>query len=200
GEYTAEDTTASIRSVRAEISRVLVDRGRVWRNCIPGNFDGQTVTVTTSPADPAGAAAPKPNNIAPKTVLYAFKEIPNAENILVPSVYVGEFQVTAATDTTVTLSPNLPLDSEQLQQARTNDASWALYEIMPVDGHEFFAGMSEEQLRALIPNPGYRIPEAEYNEMIQSYARTGGPATDDDSPDHKWARVRFKQKKSVDVD
>lgn len=198
------DQEPSLRSVKAEVARTLLDRGRVWRGCQPGNFDGTSVTVTTAaaPAAPVeGGAAPaaKPNNIEPKTILYAFKELPNADQtMLLPSVYLGEFTATAATESSVTLAPTIPLDAEQLQQIRTVDSTWALYEVLPIDGHEFFAGIDDATLRTLIPQ-GKMTPE-QYDAVITSYLRTGGPATEDDPPEYRWVRVKFLEKKTIDVD
>lgn len=216
---------ANLRSVKAEIGRVLLDRGRVWRGCQPGNFDGDSVTVTTAsvaapppapapvdpaapPADPMAPAVPAPappaqaaktNNIEVKSILYAFKELPNADNTMfLPGEYLGEFVATAVTESSVTLAPTIALDADQLQQIRNVDSTWALYEVLPVDGHEFFVGMTEEQLRALIPQ-GKLVNEV-YDAMIQSYLRTGGPATDDDPPETRYWSVIFTKKKTIDVD
>jgi hypothetical protein len=196
GDVTKVKQDPNIRSVKAEISRVLLDRGRVWRNCAAGNFDGTSVTVTTGVADATGAV--KPNNIEVKSILYAFKELPNADNTMfLPGVYLGEFAATAVTETTVTLSPTIPLDAYQLQQIRNANEPWVLYEVLPVDGYDFFP-TNENELRAIIPQ-GTMTQEA-YDALIKSYARTGGPATDDDPPEYKWVKVSFKKKKSIDVD
>jgi hypothetical protein len=197
GEITAVQQEANLRSVRAEIGRILLDRGRVWRGTQPGNFDGTSVTVQTAaagaPGGPAGAE-PEPE----KTIVYAFKEFPNADNTLfLPSLYLGEFAATVSGGTIV-LTPTLPLDAVQRQQIAINDATWALYEVLPIDGHEFFAGLSDAELRALIPQGN--LPAEVYDDLITSYLRTGGPATDDDPPEHRWVKVKFLRKKSVDVD
>lgn len=204
GDVTKVAQEPNLRSVKADIARTLLDRGRVWRNCQAGNFDGTSVTVTTAapgiaPDPMAAAPAAKPNNIEAKAVLYAFKELPDANNTMfLPSVYLGEFTATAVTESSVTLAPTIPLDAEQLQQLRTNDSTWVLYEVLPVDGYEFFAGLDDATLRALIPQG--KMTQAEYDALITSYVRTGGPATDDDPLDHKWVKVKFLKKKSIDVD
>lgn len=201
GDLTVVQQEPNLRSVKAETSRILLDRGRVWRDCVPGNFDGTSVTVQTiSPNLPEGQAA-KPNNIQQNTILYVFKEVLTADNFKVPTVFLGEFRATAVTETSVTLTPNIPLDADQLVEIRNNDApSWVMYEIMPIDGHEFYAGLTEEQLRTLMPNNG-KIADDEYNAMIQSYVRTGQAADEtSDPPNTIWAKVKFLKKKSVDVD
>ena len=203
GDVTQVQQEPNLRSVKSEIGRILLDRGRVWRECQPGNYDDATksVTVQTVPPNlPEGQAA-KPNNIEQNAILYLFKEVLSPENIKVPSVYLGEFKATAVTESSVTLTANIPLDAEQEKQIKTNDApSWVMYEIMPIDGHEFFAGMTEEQLRATMPNTA-NLPADVYDAMIKSYVRTGQPADDaNDPPEVKWVKVKFLKKKSVDVD
>ena len=210
GDVTKVVQEPNLKSVKAEIARALLDRGRVWRGCQPGNFDGMTVNVTTAaigaapaaPVDPAaapGAPAAKPNNIEAKAILYAFKELPDANNTMfLPSVYLGEFTATAVTESSVTLAPTVPLDADQLQQIRAVDSTWVLYEVLPVDGHEFFAGLVDATLRALIPQG--KMTQAEYDALITSYTRTGTPATDADPPEYKWVKVKFLKKKSIDVD
>jgi hypothetical protein len=217
GDVTKVQQEPNIRSVKAEMSRVLLDRGRVWRNCSAGNFDGTSVTVGTSPAAADPMAPAKPNNIEVKTILYAFKEIPSADNTMyLPGIYLGEFVATAVTEGSVTLSPTIPLDAYQAQQIRGNAEPWVLYEVLPVDGYEFFpmypanaaklnpqelqAKLAENEatLRALILQ-GTMTQEA-WDALIKSYLRTGGPAADDDPPENKWVKVSFKKKKSIDVD
>lgn len=201
GDLSKKDQDPNLRSVQAEITRVLLDRGRVWRGGQPGNFDGMSVTVTVNAGGapvappPAGGAPAAP--VEDKTILYVFKEFASADGMFLPSVYLGEFAATILGNQ-ITLSPTMPLDAQQLQQIRTNDATWALYEVLPIDGHEFFAGMDENQLRSFIPQ-GNLSPEA-YNALITSYLRTFGPATDEDPPETRWVKVKFKKKKTIDVD
>jgi hypothetical protein len=209
GDVTHKVDEVSLRDVKADIARILLDRGRTWRGCQPGNFDGMSVTVTTATAaapppavegaPPAAAPAVKANNIEVKAILYAFKELPNADNTMfVPGPYLGEFVATAVTESSVTLAPTIPLDADQLTQIKANDSTWVLYEVLPVDAHEFFAGLNEEQLRAAIPQG--KMPQAAYDAVISSYLRTNGPATDEDPPATRWWRVVFKKKKTIDVD
>lgn len=203
GDLSKKEQEPNLRSVRAEITRILLDRGRVWRGAQPGNFDGMSVTVTVNAAG-APAAAPPAAGAAPaapaeeKTILYVFKEYASADGrMFLPSVYLGEFSATILGNQ-ITLSPTMPLDAEQLQQIRTNDATWALYEVLPIDGHEFFAGMDENQLRSFIPQG--KLSDDAYNALITSYLRTFGPAEDTDPPETRWVKVKFKKKKTIDVD
>jgi hypothetical protein len=193
------DQEANLRSVKAEIGRILIDRGRVWNNCVPGNFDGTSVTVQTAPLNPADGEAVRPNNIEPQAVLHLFKEVVNADGFRVPGAYLGEFAATAVTESSVTLSPTIPLDDQQLAAIRANDApAWMIYEILPIDGHQFFEGLTRDQLVALMPQGN--IPQANYDAMIEAYVRNGSPAQPDDAPEDIWVKVKFVRKKSVTVD
>ena len=72
----------SIRELKAELNRVLLDRGRVWRDCTPGTPAAGTVTVTIPAPESApteeGAEPPPPvvrDEIQPaaQTVVYALR-------------------------------------------------------------------------------------------------------------------------------
>ena len=69
-------------------------------------------------------------------------EPPPEENLpagsKVPGYFIGEFSATAVTDTSVTLKPTSRLDAIDKKVMRSGNATWALYETDPVDGHRFF--------------------------------------------------------------
>src|SRR5437762_862372 len=77
-----EGKSESLVSVRQEIGRTTLDRGRVWRGCSLAGVNRQDpnnlkFAVLTSPQpDPnnPAATAPKKNNIQPKTILHVFRE------------------------------------------------------------------------------------------------------------------------------
>src|SRR5204863_118376 len=113
--------------------------------------------------------------IAVKTILHVFREATTPDGMTVPAAYVGEFEATAVTDTSVTLSASMPLSPEQGQAGGAAGSTWSLYETCPVDGHEFFAGLDQNVLQAMIPAlPG--VPPDRYQKLIQSYARDGKQA------------------------
>ena len=193
----------SLVSLRAELARAIIDRGRVWRQCTVATADQNTITLSTAPpADPnapAPAGAPQKNNIEVKTVLYAFKEADLAGNI-VPSFYLGEFQATAVTDTTVTLTPTMPLWPDQVA-AVGQPGTWVLYDVAPVDGHEFFAGLDAAALSALIPQNLTGLPPDQYQKLIAQYVKDGQQADEvNDPPENIWMEVTFKQAYKVPVD
>ena len=146
----------AFHDLSAQLNRVLLDRGRVWRNCTPSppTPDGQITLQTTglplpvadAPEEGAAAeAAPVANRIVPETVLYAFQELEAPPEFglpagsKVPVSYLGEFTVTAATDDSATVTPTFPLTRAQIQKIREGAGSWILYETMPADGHQHFS-------------------------------------------------------------
>lgn len=200
-----ESKQPSVASLREKLGRTIIDRGRIWRGCPPQTFDAQTgvaTLLTSPPPDPALPAPPvKKNNIAVKTVLFAFREaaLPPPEGHVVPAAYIGEFEVTASTDTSVTMSPRMPLTREQVQAGGAPPVTWVLYETCPVDGHNWFAGLDAQALGALIPSPP-GVPPADYQKLIQSYVRDGQQAEATDPPENVWIEVKFLKEHKVPVD
>jgi hypothetical protein len=206
-----EGKNESLISLRDEIERVTLDRGRVWRGCVPAGLNRQTGAITLNtapPADPANpaAAAPKNNNLQPKTILHVFREGQKTpESPIVPAAYLGEFRVAAnpaPTPTTVTLEPTMPPSPEQTQSMQV-PGTWALYETCPVDGHEWFTGTGAERAQPLSDAAqagAERIPPEVANRLIDAYARDGEESKDTDSPENLWYQVVFDQEYEVTVD
>jgi hypothetical protein len=210
----------SIRGSRAGLSRVVTDRGRVWRECTPlAAVDTDTLRVRTVPASLPQNATPTPNGIAPQTILYVFAEA-EVEGWKVPVAYLGEFSVDAATESEVTMSATLPSEPDQVQrigQAINSQGrdTWALYEIMPLDGHEVFAemdadgkmlvGMDKEQLAKYIPDqfnwpPNFDWSPEKYQQFLDQYYRFNREADDDDPPENTWVLVKFVKAHQIVVD
>jgi len=215
GELTeVEQADPSIRGLRAELDRSLVERGRVWRECTPmlppsnNSLASFTVQVRTVPASLPQGTTPSPNGIMAKTVLYAFAEADNADGWRVPSTYLGEFSVTNATPNDVVLKAMLELQPDQAQAITQGGTTWALYEIMPLDGHEIFAEMDEterrmlgldsEELQRYVRNPG--LSQDKYDAIIEQYHRFNREATEDDPPENTWVLVKFKEAHTFQVD
>ncbi|MCA9118617.1 MAG: hypothetical protein H6822_04040 [Planctomycetaceae bacterium] len=209
-------TVPSIRTQNAKFARMVFDRGRVWRGCSPqGPPQGDgSVLVSTVPPGAADAAA-LDNQIEDKMVLYAFAEAEAPPEVglppgtKLPEYYLGEFSAVAVTNTSVTVRPTLPLDSQQRQRLNAGGQSWTLYETMPIDGHNFFAkdpdatsnlnedadvspvfgSMDPDFLGRWIP-PGVR----------DSYLRDGKRAAPTDPPEKTWVKVRFTEDHTEIVD
>ncbi|MBI2823077.1 MAG: hypothetical protein HYX69_00135 [Planctomycetia bacterium] len=144
------------RDARAALHEAVVDRGRVWTPANPEKaFDASSGEGTVK------IDVPSPHRILPKMVLFAFDS----------DGYLGEFQAMAATDTTVSLAPDMKMSERQLKRLAASAGNWTLYEVMPIDRHEAFAGLDKEKLAAM-------LPAASVNE----YAKDGQPASADDPP------------------
>jgi hypothetical protein len=196
-----------------------------------------------APAAPVRPAGPPPNRIEVDTVLYVFVDdlappefiadtappaIKLPPGTKIPRYYLGEFRATAATDTTVTLSPVFPLSPVDVAVMREN-RTWSLYETLPVDGHEVFSltpdtggnlNESAEQvsifgemtpvvLQTIIPPPvrqhyesdqAFQLATQRHAVRMQNYLRDGKRASNDDPPLNVWLKIRFKEKHSEDVD
>ncbi len=160
-----EGDKKGIKQIRADLCRLLIDRGRVWYNCAPGQPNAQTgsVAVTTD--------QPDPHNIAVKTVLYVFEE----GDVTQKASYLGEFKVTGVDQKLVTLEPSVKLEanSPQLSRLVASSGPWSLYETMPIDSRETFADKSEEELGPLLPadriaqfvHDGQKLTTAEVEEI-----------------------------------
>jgi hypothetical protein len=146
-------------------------RGPVWRNVKPTAApSAQTGAVTVA------LAAPSPAGIKPQTVVYLFEEgppqAPAANGAPRGPQYLGEFTVTQAGPQQATLQPVLPLDQFERQRLAASHTPWIIYDTMPMDRHDIFAGMSEQQLKQLLPK-----------QSVNEYLRDDKPATADDDPD-----------------
>jgi hypothetical protein len=205
----------SLAHYRNELARALVDRGRVWRGCTPANNADGTITLTMNlgaappappPMDPAAppAAAPaapaapvvaKKHELKAQDIVFAFKEVATPEGSL-PAYFVGEFQVTAVTETTVSLKMN-PTYLRGPVQANESDTPWMLYEVLPPDGHEPFAfqkDVAKAQRIDALTKMG--IPAA----AAESYARDNGLGDVNDPKDNTWVQVKFLKPHEIIVD
>jgi hypothetical protein len=146
-----------------------------------------------------------------------------------PAIYLGEFTATVVNPTSVTLQPTLPL-SVNLPGLAQAGATWTLYETMPVDGHNFFAADMNEvpdlnedadvspvfgtvdpafvDTYVKLPQRLQNQTDAEYQQVqaahaaiLEMYKRDGKRGDPDSDPrDNVWAKVKFTEEHSVDVD
>lgn len=148
-----------IRRARIELHKQLINRGRVWRNCTPQKANAQT-----------GEAAvviekPQPHGLTAKTVLYIF----DANDVEKGGRYLGEFSVSAVAEKQIGLQPTHKMSERQLQQLGASRGPWNLYDVMPIDSHDAFAGKSPEDLRKLL-----------VEESVAEHARDGKKADPSD--------------------
>jgi len=178
----ADDIPENMFDVRSKLKRVMMDRGRVWRGAtvqnVAKNADWRQLTIklgtVENPNQIQGAG----------TVMYGFKEAlapneiepvdgdpaldadipmddPDAAPaappapVKVPVVYMGEFRVVNVGPADVTLSwTYAPTRVQRMQMEFADQASWVLYEKMPVDGHQLFSYQIANDIKLDDKDPG----------------------------------------------
>ncbi len=149
-------------------------RGRVWRKVAPAGFDPQTGTVTVT------IESPQPSGIEADKILFLFEDGPPAHpDPTQGPQYLGEFRVKEAAAQQATLVTVNELDDYEKQRLAKSPGNWALYETMPIDQLEIFAGLNEEQLRKLLPEAS-----------VEEYIRQGTPVGPDDD---EWHTAGFDE-------
>lgn len=143
-------------------------RGQVWRKVAPAGFDPQTGTVSVT------IESPQPAGITADKILFLFEDGPPTQpDPNQGPQYLGEFRVTEAAGQEVKMvSVNL-LDDAEKQRIARSPGNWALYETMPVDQAELFAGLTADQLKKILPAAS-----------VEEYIRDGTPAGPDDDEWH----------------
>jgi hypothetical protein len=158
----------SLADLNHQLHMVTRLRGSVWRKVTPANFDPQTGAVTVT------VESPQPSGIAADTILYAFEEGPAGQpDPASGAQFLGEFRVKDVAGQQATLIPVNLLDELEQRRLTSSRGPWALYETMPIDQNEIFAGLSEDKLRELLPA-----------ESVEEYIRQGTPAGPDDDEWH----------------
>ncbi|HEY5316066.1 MAG TPA: hypothetical protein VIK18_26295 [Pirellulales bacterium] len=122
------------------LDAMIVDRGRVWQ--------ARRGQVTPAGDVSVQIEKPTPAAIKDKAMLYAFE----SKSIQQGGAYLGAFKATAPTGQSVTLVPAARLSPAELDRLTQSDSTWLLYEVMPLDRSWTFAGMTDEQLKALLPD------------------------------------------------
>ena len=142
------------------------ERGRAWRQVAPaGKLDPQgRIEVSI--------ANPKPHGLEADTIVYLF-EGGNAkpEQPGEGRQYLGDFKVVEAREGGVVLEPMQLLNQRTGDRLTRSEGPWSMYESMPSDRYETFAGMDEAELRKRLPAT-----------VVDAYLRHGQPATPDDDP------------------
>jgi hypothetical protein len=158
-----------IRQISVDLARVLCDRGRVWHNCeakvsnVAKDTGTAEVHITLDP-DNSNSAAMKEN-----AKLYAFTEAETKDQ----GCYLGEFTVASSEDKEATLKPVSKMTTREIARLTSAKGPWVLCDQMPHDHHEVFAGLSEEDKKAILP------PEA-----VLEYLKDGTSAEASDPKEH----------------
>ena len=102
------------------------------------------ITLTIDQPVPHGIADNK------KAVLYAFEEA----DVQKKGQYLGEFTASGVDDKKSLLTPTAKLTAREINRLKKlakTKGPWVLYEMLPRDSHELFAGLGDEQLKAMLP-------------------------------------------------
>ena len=232
GDPTDPSTGEGVVSLAQKLAKVGGEAGRRWRSLRMQNTDGGVITLTAPPppAPAPGAEAPEPPTtpLIPETmVVYGFAEGQMGEvEALVPTFYLGEFQVTTSTPTQVQLTPTGPLEAAQQDAISQNKArSWSLYELLPLDAHlpfiaagsqpdndNLFGRVDDEvvkkglQTAARLLGASGASPELQAElakqqaETLKNYLRNGTQAEQDDPPVSRWVKLEFVKNHEIEVD
>lgn len=209
-----DNPTQSLVGARAELSRALYNRGRVWRNVQRGQINNGAVTLTfpNIQAPPAGgepnqqgapAGGPAQRSLQANDLVYAFGQMPHPEDpeLPVPAYFVGEFVVEGVQGQNVTVRSTTPLDQSQ-QSVLNRQNPWTLYDEMPVDERRIFQEMEPEALVNLFHGAFSRVqlPQQLADRAIANIQRHGQPAQPDDPELAVMSKVTFQQEYEAEVD
>jgi hypothetical protein len=159
-----DGTKRGIRQLQLAIDELVIDRnrGRVWYDCKPQQANAETGQVRVA------TDKPSPHGIAPKTLLYVFEQTEESQGVSKGGHYIGQFEVEVVDEALrlVALKPARKMTLRELQRLAKSKGPWAMYEIMPADEHDIFAGLSEDEKKQILPQ-----------ETLADYLNDGQPAT-----------------------
>jgi hypothetical protein len=213
------DATAGegLLELTQRLAKLGREAGRRWRGFRMQNATAQAISLrvpqnvnidTGIPgADGADATTEVPPSLPQANlVVYGFAEARYQEQI-VPVFYLGEFKVSASAGNQVTLEPTGPLEPAQIQRISGGGAaSWSLYEMLPLDGHEPF--IAEGSL-ADDDNVFGRVDDALLKQLLgnkirpetlKKYLRDGSRSNPDDELLSRWVKIEFTKNHKIDVD
>lgn len=118
-----------------------------------------------------------------------------------PVYYLGVFRVTTVAGDIVSLAPTQPLDAAQIERIQAGGGStWTLYDIMPIDRHDIFAGLDAEQLQAVFDQETMGLNNEQYGALIEEFVRDSKEAREADPEERTWRPVKFVQEYKIKVD
>jgi hypothetical protein len=177
----------SMAQLEVALHSTLTGRGRVWRN-VNHRMNQNAVVATID--------LPDPHKIEAGAVLYAFEMSPDQPT----ARYMGEFKATQVAGKDVQLEPTVSLFPFQVERITQSRAPWALYEVVPADGHEIFAGLSDADLAAILPKAPPRLQDetdeeyqrrlAEYQLLVRGFAKDGQVAEANDPAERVEVSVK----------
>ena len=151
-------------------------RGRFWyATPVVDSLDQATgkfkINMLDSDVENTTRQPQKEHGIKDRSFLYLFQANHDPQAPQDGARYLGEFVVEGLavdengvpTDGLLPLKPSQPLTAEQMTKLMANPGQWVAYEHMPIDDHDLFNDLSEDEIQARLQTQGLR-PEiiAEY--------------------------------------
>jgi hypothetical protein len=143
--------------VTNELNRLLVERGRVWRNATVVQVGNNEVSLQLAAGLGGGPAQAAPANgeqqavaasdagLSKDAVVQVFGELTD-ERGTVPTSYLGEFVVSSSESGSIKIKPTGNLTQEQNAAiAAGSYPTWSIYELMPLDSHSAFAAAGSKE-------------------------------------------------------
>ncbi|MGB7345896.1 MAG: hypothetical protein WBD20_16890 [Pirellulaceae bacterium] len=216
GDPTDANAGEGLLELTQRLGKLGREAGRRWRGLRLQNANAQAITLRALPTDVPPPVVPgddavvaepeEPSLPQAELVVYGFAE--GAFNGQpAPVFFLGEYRVTASAGNQVTLAPTGPLLPAQSQRISGGvAASWALYEMLPLDGHEPFVAVGSQ------PNDDNvfgRIDDALLRqifgnnirpETLKNYLRDGSRSNPDDKLLSRWVKIEFTKSHKIDVD
>lgn len=139
-----------LRQATFELFKLLVGRGRVVVNARPMEVTKDQDPATKQDRIRIRVETETPNAVESQSVVHAFEEKPASEG----GRYLGQFTVANVAGTQLELNPSVQLSPDELKRVQDSQqagVTWRLYELMPADSHEIFAGLSDDELKSMLP-------------------------------------------------
>jgi hypothetical protein len=176
GNETATPPLPSIRQLDVKLHDLMVGRGKVWRDCVPKQFQEKTQEILVE------VPLPDPHQIHDKMVLYVFEQGEGGH-------YIGEYKVAGLAEKQVSLAPTMlppvaKLASQLQERIRGTKVAWSLYEKLPTDRHDVFRGSDQAQLAQRMPG----VPP----DVLQEYLRDGSDKQAGD-PDDRVVNGKYER-------
>ena len=197
-------------------------------NCVRLGLEQEDDFDLEPEPDPNAQATARQHGITENMILSAFQESslvdlgqgPQGESLLnallpgselpmkdtqgvcrLPAYYMGEFEVSGVTDESITVTPTFVLTPDQINRINAAPGTtWSLYEIMPIDKHDIFAGVTAENMRVILSEAATGRSGEAYAALIDEYVRDNKEALPGDVEERTWTRVKFLKPYSMDVD
>lgn len=149
-----------------EVARdnLKLGRGRFWYAQPIGDSVDEAagsfkISILDENVEGGGNRQPlKEHNIKDRAFLYLF-QLKHDGTPDTSDKYIGEFVVNGLTvdangvptDNNLPLKPSLPLTPDQWNMIKGNTNQWLVYEHMPIDDHDVFSDLTEDDIRARLP-------------------------------------------------